>query len=115
MAEPTPAPRGITMRPMPSFSESIVTGHLERARHLRLIVVEEADLGRGAAHVERDDVPEPTLGGDGLRQDSAAGRARLHETDGKAACDFERRHPAARHHQDHGTAKALLPERPLEP
>ena len=92
-----------------------MTGHLERARHLGLIVVEEADLGRGAAHVERDDLPEPTLGGDGLRQDGASGRARLHEANGKAACDLERRHPAARHHQQHGTAKALLRERHVEP
>ena len=98
-----------------SLQESIVTGHLERARHLGLIVVEEADLGRGAAHVERDDLPEPTLGGDGLRQDGAPGRARLHEPDGKAASHLERRHPAARHHQQHGTAKALLRERHFEP
>src|SRR5207344_2658050 len=39
-----------------SLQESIVTGHLERPRHLGLIVVEEADLGRRAAHVERDDL-----------------------------------------------------------
>ena len=73
---------------------------LESARGVRLAVVDQADLGRGAAHVEgerrasrraRAAIPR--------REDRAAGRAGFDQPDRKAPRRLDGGEPAARGHQ----------------
>ena len=49
------------------------------------MVVDEADLGGGAAHVEGEDAVEVERFGETAREDGAARGARLHQAIGKRA------------------------------
>ena len=81
---------------------------------LRLAVVDQADLGGGAAHVERQDLVEAALARQRRRQDGAAGRARFDQPDRELARGLERGEAAARGDHEEGTADALLAQRLVE-
>src|SRR6185437_3720182 len=59
------------------FEKPVLTRHLEGARELRLAVVDQTDLGSGAAHVEGQDMPVVALAGDARRQNGAPRGARF--------------------------------------
>ena len=81
--------------------------HLELARDLRLAVVDEADLGGGAAHVEG----EHAGGAGGARVvrggRGAAGRSGLHQPDRDLARRLDGAGAAAREHQQELAGEAL--------
>jgi hypothetical protein len=67
----------------------------ELARGLRAIVVDQAQLGRGAAHVERTALrPRAFLIGDARRKDRPARRAGFDQPNGKPRGRVDRRHAA---------------------
>ena len=88
---------------------------LEHARLQRLAVVDQADLGGGAAHVERQDAALAPLQRDAPGQDGAAGGSGLHQADGEAGRRLEARQAAARGHQVDGLAEPELAHLAREP
>ena len=76
-----------------------------------LAVHDEADLGRGAAHVERDRVRVAQLARDVVGDDHPGGRARLHHVGRLLGAGLEGQHPAARLHDEQlrGHAAAAEP------
>ena len=82
--------------------------HLEAARALGLAVLDEADLGRGAAHVEGEHVAQPALARQVRGQDGAARGPRLDEPDREARRLLQRRQPAAGHHQQQRASQPAL-------
>ncbi len=89
-----------------ALAEAIRARDLEHARRLRLQVVDQAHLRRGAAHVERQHALHAVLHGDVLRKDRPARRPRLDQPDRKGAAGFHRGEAAARDHQIDGTPQA---------
>ena len=81
---------------------------------LRLAVIDQADLGGGAAHVERQHLVEAALAGQRRGQDGAAGRARFDQADRELARGLERGEAAARGDEEEGTAHAPLAQRLVE-
>ena len=67
-------------------------------RHGRLAVADQACLGGGAAHVERDDVAVAELLADLRRGDDAADRAGFHHRHRALLRDFRRHHAAVGAH-----------------
>ena len=110
--EPPPAPIStISMTGMrngrpAAFGETVDARHFEQARGLRLRLVDEADLCRGAAHVERHDLVEAVLARDAGGEDRAAGRPGFDEPHRKADRGLGGGDAAARGHQQHRAAKA---------
>ena len=76
--------RGDAKRQAAPLQEPVDPAHFEGARGQGLGVVDQADLGGGAAHVEREHALEPTFGGDLAGQDRASGGSRFDEADRKA-------------------------------
>ena len=83
------------------FAKPSNAGHFEATRGLRAEIVDQADLGRGAPHVERQHLRQFALAGDGGREDRPAGRAGFHQADRKPAggCDGGEA-TAGQHHED---------------
>ena len=79
-------------------------------RHGRLAVADQARLGGGAAHVERDDVGEAERLPDLRRRDDAADRTGLHHGDRPLGRDLRRHHAAVRAHDREIAAKADVAE-----
>ena len=71
-------------------------------------IVDQADLGGGAAHVEGDELLDPALMGHPARQHGAAAGPRFHQTDGKADGGLQCRHAAAGGHQQQGASDTFL-------
>ena len=91
-----------------SFLESIGAAHLELPGQLGLGPVDQADLGRGAAHIEGQHLVQPAPGRDVRRQYRPAGRTRLDQPDRKAGRGGKIGQAAAgRHQQD----RAMHPTR----
>ncbi len=84
-----------------AFAEPPDPRDLERARGLRLAIVDQADLRGGAAHVERQHVGDAALPRDGGGEDRAAGGPAFHQADREAARGLDRGQAAARQHQEH--------------
>ena len=82
-----------------SLEVPVPAGHLEGPGTLRGAVLDEADLRRGAAHVEGERFGQPALAGHVSGEDRAPGGTRLHQPDGKPGRVLDRGHPPARHHQ----------------
>ena len=99
-----------------SLQEPVLPRHLEIARQLRTVVVDQADFRRGAAHVEGERLVETVFGGDIAGQHRTAGRARLDQPDRETAAPFrDRGDRTARHGEQQRAGKAPLPERGFEP
>ena len=89
-----------TQRQAAALLEAVAAPHLERPRHQRCVVVDEADFRRGAPHVERKRLGKPQALGDAARQDGAAGRPGFDQPDGEARRGLDVRQAAAgSHHQ----------------
>ena len=71
-----------------------------------LAVVDQADLGGRAAHVEGEHAVEPAFGGDLGGEDGAAGRAGLDQADRERATRLDRGQAAAGEHQEQRAAAA---------
>ncbi len=82
-----------------ALGEAIGAGDLEMARLLRGVVVDQRDLGGGAAHVEGDGAVVAAARGNVAGQDGAAGRAAFHQAHREAAGGLHRADAARRHHQ----------------
>ena len=68
---------------------------------LRMQILDDGDIGRRAAHVERDDVPDPARARRPRRAEHAGGRTREHRVDGRADRPRDAAHAAAGpHHAD---------------
>ena len=89
-------------------------GHLEGAGRLGFPAVDEADLGRRAAHVEGDRVRAAALAGDLGSEDCAAGGPRLDEPNGKTGRVFEGGEPAAGGHEEQRAPEAEAAKLRLE-
>ena len=89
-----------------ALGEARLAVDLELARGLRREVVDEADLGGGAAHVEGDDPVEPHLRCDPGGKDRPAGRTGFDEPDGEPDRGIQAREPAARGHEQHRAGEA---------
>ena len=92
--------------------EAVGPGHLEHPRRLRRVVADQADLGRGPAHVEGQHPIETVARGDVRGEHRPAGRPRLHQPHGKLRRALERDDAAARVHQE-DRAIGTLPRQPL--
>ncbi len=90
--------------------EAVDARDLEQPRRLRDIVVDQADLRRGPAHVERDHLVEAELARDMGREDGAAGRAGFDEADREADRRVDVRQSAAGQHQVERAGHAELGE-----
>ena len=64
-----------------ALEEAVGPADLERPRCPRALVFDQADLRRGAAHVERQDLRQVAGRGDLGRQDGTAAGARFHQAD----------------------------------
>ena len=83
-----------------ALAEPIAAIHFEGTRLLGRAVVDQADLRRGAAHVQRHHPRQTEMFGEARREDGAAGRARFHQPDRKLPRRLQGREAAAgRHHQ----------------
>ena len=89
-----------------ALHEAVAAVDLEAARGHRLAVVDDADLGGRAAHVEGQDAIDAEMLGDPGRQDHAAGGTRFDQADGKTDGGFECGQPATRGHQQQGAGEA---------
>ena len=83
-----------------ALAEAADPGDLEAAGGLRLVIVDQADLRRGAAHVEGQHVGDPALAGDIGGEDRPAGRPAFHQADREAAGGVDRGQAAAGQHQE---------------
>ena len=106
---------GNTQRQARSLAEPANARDLERAGGLRLVVVDQADLGRGAAHVERQHVADAALSGDERREDRPTGRAAFHQPDREAARRLDRCQAAAGQHQEDRRGDAHRTQVRLQP
>ena len=97
-----------------ALEEAMGAGDLEGPRRLRLGVVDQADLGGGAAHVEGENAIEPAAAGDVAGEDGAAHRAGFHQADGKADCRPNVGDAAAREHDEERAAEARLAQAKLQ-
>ena len=77
-------------------------------------VLDQAGLGRGAAHVERNHIPLAGKLAEEGRGEAAARRARFEETDREGARGLGRNEAAGRMHQPQRAAEAALPQLALE-
>ena len=91
-----------------ALGEAIGARHLEQARGLRRAVVDQADLGGGAAHVEAEHAVEAALGGDAAGQNGATRRPRLDQANREADCGLQRRQATARHHHQQRAGETRL-------
>ena len=81
----------------------------------RLAPVDDAELGRGAAHVEGEHVAQVEFASQVAGQDRASRRARFHEADrGHDRC-VEGGEAAAGGHEEKGADEAAFPQRGGEP
>ncbi len=80
---------------------------LELAGALGLAIGQEADLRRGAAHVEGHDMGQGTFRRDLGGEDGAACRARFDEADWEACRRLQRGEAATRHHQERGAVSFI--------
>ena len=71
---------GTTQRQAGTLLEAPDARHFKSARPLRAKIINQADLGRGAAHVKGQHLIEATLPRDEGREDGAARRAAFHQT-----------------------------------
>ena len=83
-------------------------------RQRRLAVADQARLGGGAAHVERDDVGIAERDADPRRGDDAADRPGFHHRHRPLGRDLRRHHAAVRAHDRQVAAKADAAEARLE-
>ena len=97
---------GDAHRQAAALHEAVAAVDLEAARGHRLAVVDDADLGGRAAHVEGQDAVDAHVLGDPGRQDHAARRARFDEADREAHRRLERGEAAARGHQQQRAGEA---------
>ena len=97
-----------------SLEVPVGASHLEGAGRLRLVSVDEADLGRRPAHVEGDRVLVAALARDLGGEDRAAGRPGLDEPDREAGRVAEGGEPAAGGHEEERAPEAKRPELGLE-
>ena len=91
-----------------ALHEAIGARDFELARALQLEIVEQGELGRGAAHVEGDGAAGVVLGRDRARQDGAAGRSGFDQPHGIAPRRVDRRDATRRHHQQQGGRDSVL-------
>ncbi|MNX74800.1 hypothetical protein D3C86_1062520 [compost metagenome] len=90
---------GYADRQAGSFQVSVHTTEFKAAADLGFKIIDVADLGRGAAHVERQRARSPRLLGDVLRQDGAARRSGFDQPHGFFHPGLERGDGPARGHQ----------------
>ena len=87
---------------------------LERRHDRRLAAVDGTELGRGAAHVEGDDVLAPLGLADDRAHEDAGGWPGFDDAHGKIAGEVGRDEPAARLHHEQVSGDATLRERLFE-
>ena len=90
-----------------ALHEAIGTRDLELARALQLEIVEQGELGRGAAHVEGDGLAGIVLGRDRAGQDGAAGGSGFDEAHRITPRRVDGRDAARRHHQQERACDAF--------
>ena len=91
-----------------TFAEPADARHLERPRRLRLEIVDQADLRRRAAHIERQHIVQPAFARNLGGENRPARRPAFHQPDRETARGFNRRQPATGQHQKH---RRLQPDR----
>ena len=105
---------GNAQRRAAALLEARLAVDLEGAALERLAVVDQADLGGGAAHVEGEDAALAALERDVSGQDGAAGRARLHQSHRELRGRLQAGEAAARGHQVDRPGVAELGEGALQ-
>ena len=98
-----------------AFHEPVHAAEFETARDLGFEIVDKADLGGGAAHVERQCAVRAAALGHGAREDGAAGRARFDEPHRLRRAHRQRAQRAAGSHEIHGTDYAHRLQARLQP
>ena len=88
-----------------ALHETVGAVHLEGAGEQRLALVDHADLGGGAAHIEGDHRVFAELTGDLPGQDGAARRPGFHQANGKGRGGFDGDETAAGGHEEAGAGK----------
>ena len=101
---------GDAHRQAAALLEAVGAVHLKGAGEERRVVVDEADLGGGAAHVEGEDAVEVERFGEAAREDGAARGARLHQADREARGGGNVRQAAPGSHHQERAAEAALGE-----
>ena len=90
------------------FAKPAHPRHFKRARRLRLEIVDQADLRRRAAHIERQHIVQPAFARNLGGENRPARRPAFHQPDRETARGFNRRQPATGQHQKH---RRLQPDR----
>ena len=93
-----------------SLEVPVSAGDLEGPGPFRGAVLDQADLRRGAAHVEGKCLGEPAFARHVPGENRPSGGPRLHEPDGNPRRLLDRGHAPARHHQVEGTRHPTLDE-----
>ena len=88
--------------------EAVGARHFENPTGPWRLVLDQADLGRGAAHVEGQHLVQAVARSDVCRKDRAAGRSGLNQTNRKFCRTVEGNDPAAGVHQKDRTVGTLL-------
>ena len=101
---------GDAQRQPAALEEAMRARHLEGPRRLRLGVVDQADLGGGAAHVEGEHAVEPALPRHVAGEDGAAHRPGFDEADGEADRRPDIGDAAARQHDVERADEACVPQ-----
>ena len=96
------------------LAEAVDAGDLESAAGLGRAAVDQADLRRGAAHVERHRLVQAVRPRDRAGEDGAAGGTRFHQSDREALGGLHRGQPSARQHQQERAAESAFAQRRVE-
>ena len=97
-----------------ALEEAMGTRDLEGPRRPRLGIVDQADLGGRAAHVEGEHAIERALPGDVAREDGAAHRPGFDEANGEADRRPDVGDAAAGEHDEERAAEARVPQTVLQ-
>ena len=87
----------------------------EAARPFRLAIVDQANLGGGAAHVEGQDLVQAAFACQMCGQNGTASRAGFDQPNWKACGQLQRGQSPARHHQQQWAQQAFLADAFLQP
>ena len=91
-----------------AFLEPVAAGHFEDAGGLGRLVLDQADLGGGPAHIEAEHPVEPVPRGDVGGEDRATGGARFHQPHGEIRRRVDVDDAAAGMHQEDGAIRAFF-------
>ena len=94
--------------------KTIAAGHFEDAGGLGRLVLDQADLGGGPAHVEAQHLVQPMPRGDVGGEDRATGGARFHQPHGEIRRRVDVDDAAAGMHQEDGAIRAFFGQAALQ-